>query len=135
MTLTEEDRLVESLKLEFEWHKHLTTLISGIVVALVTILQVFFTVGKGDRPYNSGEGVLLALCFISLGFGLVFSVLAMNWTLRRVRKTKESDWEKRWPRLSRLNTRGLAFLSVQYPIMALLGGLIFFVLFAYSRTL
>jgi hypothetical protein len=34
---TEAERLQESLKLEYEWHKHLATLISGIALAIVTV--------------------------------------------------------------------------------------------------
>jgi len=86
MTPTDRELLVESLKLEFEWQKHLTTLISGIVVALVTVLQAFFAVGENGRPYSSQEAWLLAICFLLLVSGLLASIISMNLAISFVRK-------------------------------------------------
>jgi hypothetical protein len=41
MTTNDEERLIESSKLEFEMHKHFTTVLAALGVVLLTILRSF----------------------------------------------------------------------------------------------
>jgi hypothetical protein len=41
-SLSEDQRRLEMLKLQFEWHKHLTTLTSGITLLVTTVSYTVF---------------------------------------------------------------------------------------------
>ncbi len=111
-----QQRMQESMKLEFEWHKQMTTLISGIAVALLAVVQAYFT----DEHISAGIG-LLALCFGILGAGLIASVLFMSWAIHKVRTGVILEYGEGWR-------------TALYPLLCLLGALGFFVAFAYSGT-
>jgi Fe2+ transport system protein B len=69
--LTESQR--EALRLQFEWLKHLTTLTSGIAVALIIVLEIFF-----EDYVQVGLSSLLVLTFVMLLTGLEQAMIVMK---------------------------------------------------------
>ena len=81
--LGEDPHRVEMLKLQFEWHKHLTTLTSGIILLVATLSYTVFRDAAGvAHPFPItlfGINILLILAFI-----LFFSL--WGWSLHAMRR-------------------------------------------------
>ncbi len=81
--LGEDQRRLEMLKLQFEWHKHLTTLTSGIILLVTTLSYTVFRetaeVAHSFPTTLFGINILLILAFI-----LFFSL--WGWSLHAMRR-------------------------------------------------
>jgi hypothetical protein len=85
MTTNDEARSREerALLLEFEMHKHFTTVLAALGVVLLTIIPAFFAAGK--QGYSWLENFFLITCFVVLGVGGVCSILAMQSIFQQIR--------------------------------------------------
>jgi hypothetical protein len=109
------ERLIESLKLEFEMHKHITTVLAALAVVLLTIVQGFFP--TANIPILSWDNFFLIGCFVLLFISGVWAILAMRIVLREVSDPDRVDDENRR-------------LRAIIPGATLLGGLALFFVFA-----
>jgi hypothetical protein len=122
----EEERVIESLKLEFEMHKHFTTVIGVLAVVLLTILQGNFPLGKNEETYSLWENACLFGCFGILAVGGLWEIVAMQRLLKHVRHPYGVDTESR-----------RHWFAVLIPaVVAFLGGILLFGAFAivYMQT-
>jgi hypothetical protein len=127
MTTNDEERLrkeraIESLKLEFEMHKHFTTVLAALGVVILTIVQGFFAVGKHNRPYSFWENFFLIGCFVFFFFGGLCSISAMQIVFQQVRDPEGVGTENRRHRYQR-------YVRAIIPGATLLGGVVFFGVF------
>jgi uncharacterized membrane protein len=80
--LSEDQRRLEMLKLQFEWHKHLTTLTSGITLLVTTVSYTVFRDTAGvPHPFATtwvGINKLLIMAFALFFLGLLWSIFAMR---------------------------------------------------------
>lgn len=120
--LSEDQRRLEMLKLQFEWHKHLTTLTSAITLLVATVSHTVFREAAGvPEPFATtwlGINKLLILAFALFFLALLWSIIAM----RRV--------------IYLVATHGAVssglYVQLRYlvPGIALFGGVLAFVVFA-----
>lgn len=120
-SLSDDQRRLEMLKLQFEWHKHLTTLTSAITLLVTTVSYTVFRDAAGvPAPFSTTWVGINKLLFVALAlFFLVFlwSIFAM----RRV--------------IYLVATQGAVssglYVQLRYlvPAIALLGGVLAFILF------
>jgi hypothetical protein len=112
----ESQRLQESLKLEFEWHKHLTTLSASLIVGIATVVEAFFS--GAHNPFED-VWILLSLGFLLLA--LLLSLISMSLTLRYIRLgTKPGLW-----------FRTMTWI---YAFFLFFSGLISFAIFALTQS-
>lgn len=119
--LNKDQRRLESLKLQFEWHKHFSTLTSAITVLIVTVSYTVFRDAASDPcPLATtwfGVNKLLLISFALFFSGLLWSIIAR----RRV--------------IFLVSTQGVlptglyVHLRYLYPLISLCGGLLAFVVF------
>jgi hypothetical protein len=120
-----EERVIESLKLEFEMQKHFTTVIGVLAVVLLTILQGNFPLEENEETYSPLENLYLFCCFGIVAVGGLWAIVAMQRLLKHVRQPYGVDTEslRHW-------------VALLFPAVAFLGGIFFFVAFArvYMQT-
>jgi hypothetical protein len=131
--ISNDQRRLESLKLQFEWHKHFTTLISGITVLIVTLSYTVFRDAASDpaplATTKFGTNRLLLLSFTLFFFGILWSIFSMRTviylisTQRMILASPFADW------LSFMNWLYVGFRDI-YPLATLCGGLLAFAVFA-----
>ena len=120
-SISEEQRRLEMLKLQFEWQKHLTTLTSGIIVLVTTVsYTVFREATVLPDPFSTtwlGMNVLLFLAF-----ALFF--MALGWAIHAMRRViyLVATWDAR-------SSRGYVRFRYLVPGYTLLGGVLMFVCF------
>jgi uncharacterized membrane protein len=80
--LSEDQRRLEMLKLQFEWHKHLTTLTSGIILLVTTVSYTVFRDATGvPHPFATtwfGINILLFVAFALFFLVFLWSIFAMR---------------------------------------------------------
>ena len=120
-SLSEEQRRLEMLKLQFEWHKHLTTLTSGITLLVTAVSYTVFRDAAGvPYPFATtwfGVNKLLIVAFVLFFVGLLWSIFAMRRVIYLVAT------------LGALSSGLYVQLRYLVPGIALVGGVLAFVLF------
>lgn len=108
-----EKRWVESAKLHFDLHKHITALSAGSIILLATFLEKLFP----DAQYKIVFFVSLSAFLISIIYSLTLMQSSISFLLRGVEKTDE--------RLNRLMRRYSHFSFAAFAV-----GLLAFSLFS-----
>ena len=86
------ERKLETLKLEFQWHQHLTTLFATLAVALVALVEALFTQRQGAVGIDTlGDDRWLIASFIGLGLALLGALWSMVACLHYVRTAKIAE--------------------------------------------
>ena len=119
--------LMEEKKFWFDYHKHMTTLNTGVIIIIATLLEKVFT------NININDFNLIAISFYSFLGSIMLSAIGLGYHMPSLRLVVLPDKAKGANRIQSILQYTRIFLMVM-SLVCFLSGMVFFISFALNSS-